>query len=162
MHQLQLLEEDSNVSYMIPYMKDEYPMDPMVAQFLESRPSWDTVLYVRDWMKENLPAHNEEAAGLKHYFSDGTYTRECPIPGGMFIVGKKHKKGHVTMLMYGDATIITPDGQERVIGPRVWVDDAGVQRAIYTHSDCLFVTVHTTSSTDIAEIENELIEEEQS
>jgi hypothetical protein len=62
--------------------------------------------------------------------------------------------------MYGDATIITPDGQERVVGPRVWVDDAGVQRAIYTHGDCLFVTVHATDSTDISEIERELIEGE--
>lgn len=160
MHQLQLLEEDDKVSYMIPYMNDAFPMAPVVAKFLQSRPTWDVILDVRDWMKENLPAHNEEAAGLRHYFSDGTYTRECPIPGGQFIVGKKHKKGHVTMLMYGDATIITPDSQERVKGPRVWVDEAGIQRAIYTHSDCLFVTVHTTNSTDINDIENELIEGE--
>ena len=161
MEQLQLLSNDDNVSFMLPYMKDEFPMSPEVAKFLQSYPTWDVIMDVKRWMEENLPVHNEKAAGLRHYFSDGTYTRECPIPGGQFIVGKKHKKGHVTMLMYGDATIITPDSQERVKGPRVWVDDAGVQRAIYTHSDCLFVTVHSTTLTDINEIERELIEGEE-
>lgn len=155
MQQLQLLEEDSNVSYMLPYMNDPYPMTPEVAKFLQSRPSWDVVLDVERWMRTNLPPY--EKGEPDHYFSDGTYTRCLTIPAGIFMIGKKHAKGHVTMLMSGDATIITEHGQERVRGPRVWVDDPGIKRAIYAHDDCVFVTVHATNKTSVEEIEKELI-----
>ena len=81
------------MSYMLPYQNDQFPMHPLVAEFLESRPTWDIIMEVKEWMHANLPVHNEEAAGLRHYFSDGTYTRECPIRGGQFIVGKNIRRG---------------------------------------------------------------------
>ena len=160
MNQLALLSEDTNVSYMLPYMNDAFPMDPQVAQFLESKPDWDTVLHIEQWIKDNLPAYTEGEPD--HYFADGTYTRCLKIKPGIFMVGKKHAKGHVTMLMKGDATIITAFGQERVQAPRVWVDEPGIKRCIYTHDHCVFVTVHATDKTDLAEIEKDLIIGEQS
>ena len=154
MNQLDIFEADDSVSYMLPYMNDQYPMDPLVAQFLHSRPDWGTILEIQDWMVENIPQEKRE---VDHYFSDGTYTRSAKIAGGRFIIGKRHAKGHVTMLLYGDATIITEQGQERVKGPRIWIDEPGIKRAIYTHAESLFVTVHATSATNVEDAEKDLI-----
>ena len=55
---------EANVSYMLPYQNDQFPMHPRVAEFLESRPTWDVVMEVKEWMHANMPVHNEEAAGL--------------------------------------------------------------------------------------------------
>ncbi len=154
MNQLELLP-NHNVSYMLPYMNDEFPMHPMVAEFLESRPSWEQMMEVQQWMQDNMPAPDEKI--VDHYFSEGTYTRSLAIPGGTLAIGKRHAKGHITMLMRGDVTIITEQGQERVRGPRVWVDGPGVKRAVYTHADSLWVTVHATDKTELSEIEAELI-----
>lgn len=146
---------EDTVNYMMPYMRDEYPMAPEVAQFLQSEPDWNTILHIQKWMVDNKMTDGLEEP--LHFLSDGTYTRALPIKGGQFVVGKRHRKGHVTILVRGDATIITEQGQERVRGPRIWVDEPGVKRALYTHADCIFVTVHATNATTLEDIEADLI-----
>lgn len=132
-------------------------MDPVVAKFLASYPTWDDVMEVQHWMEDNLPKPNEKEWQLDKYFSDGIYVRSLPVPAGSFIIGKRHAKGHVTMLAVGDATIITEDGQDRIKAPHIWIDAPGVKRAIYTHADCVFVTMHGTHTTDPDELERELV-----
>jgi hypothetical protein len=96
----------------------------------------------------------------KHYFADGMYARELFRPAGTTIVGKVHKKEHFYIVMYGDL-VIAGDGYKReVSGPAIFVSEPGTKRAVYAQTDALCVTVHRVSSTDLDEIEAEVVEED--
>lgn len=102
------------------------------------------------------------SASLRHHFAPGMYGRECPIPAGMVVVGKIHRHQHFTFLLSGEATINTDRGMERITGPHVWVSQEGAKRALLTHTDCVFFTVHLNpdDTTDLAVIEARTIEPE--
>lgn len=95
---------------------------------------------------------------LKHSFADGMYVREISIPAGVLLVGKIHRHSHPNFLMQGTVSVITEaGGQETLVAPCHMVSPAGTKRVVYTHSDCVWVTVHVTDSTDLDEIEDQVI-----
>lgn len=98
---------------------------------------------------EKVQALQNHLAGLpqvettvEHLFSPGMYVRRLPIPGGLVVVGKMHRHAHPVMLIKGEATINTDRGMERIAAPHVWISPPGAKRALITHTDCEFVTVH--------------------
>ncbi len=93
-----------------------------------------------------------------HHFAPGVYVRELAIPADTFVVGKLHRHDHIVMLIQGEATILTPDGViSHLKAPAIWLSKAGVKRALKTHSDAIFVTVHPTNETDLDAIEADVI-----
>ena len=94
---------------------------------------------------------------LKHSFADGLYAREIFNPQGELIVTKIHKVNHFYFLLKGDMSILTENGPMRIKAPHYGVTKAGTKRIIYTHEDCVFVTVHATKETDIGKIEDEVV-----
>jgi hypothetical protein len=85
------------------------------------------------------------------------YAREILLPAGLTIVGKIHKHAHLNMLMKGRVSVFTEKGREDFTGPLTMVSKAGTKRAVYAHEDTVWVTVHLTQSTDLDEIEDEII-----
>ena len=94
---------------------------------------------------------------VKHSFADGCYIREIFNPAGELLVTKIHKKEHPFFLMKGKMSILTEDGVKHVQEPHHGITKPGTKRIIYTHTDCVFVTVHATDKTDVDEIEKEVI-----
>ena len=93
----------------------------------------------------------------KHNFADGQYIREIFNPAGLFIVTKIHNKTHPFFLMQGEMSIFSQNGVERISAPYHGITEAGTKRAIYTHTECVFVTVHATDKLNIEDIEQEVI-----
>jgi hypothetical protein len=94
---------------------------------------------------------------VKHSFADGCYIREIFNPAGLLLVTKIHKKKHPFFLMKGEMSILTENGVEYIKGPHNGITIPGTKRIIYTHTDCIFITVHATENTDIQKIEEEVI-----
>ena len=94
---------------------------------------------------------------VKHSFADGCYIREIFNPAGELLVTKIHKKEHPFFLMKGKMSILTEDGVKHVEATHHGITKPGTKRIIYTHTDCVFVTVHATDKTDVDEIEKEVI-----
>lgn len=101
---------------------------------------------------EDLHAYNP----VKHEFADGCYIREIFNPAGQLLITKIHKKRHPFFLMKGKMSILTEKGISTIEGPYHGITEPGTKRAIYTHTDCVFVTVHATELTDVDEILNEV------
>ena len=102
----------------------------------------------------------EEASKInpvQHSFADGCYIRQIFNPAGQLIVTKIHKKKHPFFLMVGEMSVLTEEGVEYLKAPYFSVTEPGTKRFIYTHTDCIFVTVHATEETDIKKIEEEVI-----
>ena len=114
---------------------------------------------VRDkggWLSEE---DTKKLNPVKHSFADGCYIREIFNPAGELLVTKIHKKEHPFFLMKGKMSILTEDGVVHLEAPHHGITKPGTKRIIYTHEDCVFITVHATGKTDVAEIEKEVIAE---
>lgn len=99
----------------------------------------------------------QKANPVKHSFADGCYIREIFNPANELLVTKIHKKEHPFFLMKGSMSILTEDGVIRIEAPHSGITKVGTKRIIYTHTDCVFITVHATDKTDVKEIEKEVI-----
>lgn len=109
-----------------------------------------------------------DQTSLTHHFTPtdedygcSTYARELFMPKGMVIVGKLHKKAHLTFLMKGTMLVVSEDGgSKRLTGPMTFVSPAGVKRAFYIEEDSTLVCVHLTKETkeeDLDKVEDEVI-----
>ena len=98
-----------------------------------------------------------KANPVKHTFAGGCYIREIFNPANELLVTKIHKKEHPFFLLKGKMSIATEEGVKNIKAPYYGITKPGTKRVIYTHADCIFVTVHATNSTNIEEIEEEVI-----
>lgn len=113
-------------------------------------------------LQEELAKYPQIENNPVHYFADGMYGRELEIKGNSIVVGKIHRHEHLVMLMKGTVTINTDKGMETITGPKTWVSAPGTKRALYTHDDCVFFTVHLNpgNTRDLDVIEEDVIESE--
>jgi hypothetical protein len=54
-------------------------------------------------------------------------------------------------------SILTEEGIQHIRAPYQGITKPGTKRAIYTHEECVFITVHATDSTSIEDIEDEVV-----
>jgi hypothetical protein len=114
----------------------------------------ETVREKGGWLSEE---DTKKLNPVKHSFADGCYIREIFNPAGELLVTKIHKKEHPFFLMKGKMSILTEEGVKHIEAPHHGITQPGTKRIIYTHEDCVFITVHATDKTDIEEIEKEVI-----
>ena len=69
-----------------------------------------------------------------------------------------HKTDHINICC-GDITVTTPDGLKRFTGYHIIPALAGHKRAGTTHEDTVWSTICRTTKTELADIEDELVEE---
>ena len=98
-----------------------------------------------------------KANPVKHTFAGGCYIREIYNPAHELIITKIHKKEHPFFLMKGEMSILTEEGIQNIKAPYQGVTKPGTKRAIYTHEECIFITVHATENTTIEDVEDEVI-----
>jgi len=114
----------------------------------------------------------QEDQHLAHFFLDGLYIRSLFIPKGSLVVGKRHRKESINVVLNGKVSIYTDvDGKpvrqneapdiKKIIGPDIFVTKPNSKKMIYAHEDTLFCNVHQTASTNLIEIEKEVIIPEQ-
>jgi hypothetical protein len=91
----------------------------------------------------------------EHFIVPGLlYGRRTNVPAGATIISAVHKVPHITVALKGIASVMDENGEKRdVFAPQVFVTPAGVQRAIYAHTEVEWLTVHACQETDIEVIE---------
>jgi len=85
----------------------------------------------------------------KHYFAKGLYARELFMPKGSAVTGKIHVQEHLVVILYGDVTVTTDEGTERLVGPCTFVGKPGSKRALFMHEDTLWTAIHSTDETTV-------------
>lgn len=82
---------------------------------------------------------------IDHHFHAGMYARELTIKAGTLLTGRIHKFDHFDIMLSGDITVSTDDGQvKRLTGLNIMQGKAGKKRAGYAHSDTHWITFHST------------------
>lgn len=96
---------------------------------------------------------------LTHRFTPGLYVREIFMPKGALVISKIHKTEHPYAVLKGHAAVLTDTGQvEQIKAPFIGITKAGMRRVLFVHEDCVWATFHPTELTDLAEIEDRIIE----
>lgn len=94
---------------------------------------------------------------LQHFSIPGVYVRYGKIKAGCMLTGKVHKHLHMAMLVSGTLRYATATGADIVTGPKLMIEPAGTKRIGYAITDVVFMNIHGTDLTDVAEIEQELV-----
>lgn len=94
---------------------------------------------------------------LNHHFAAGVYAREVTIPAGSVVIGKLHRREHINILLKGEITVVTEEGQIRLKAPCTFVSPAFTKRAAFTHTEVVWTNLIATESTDPDEIERDVI-----
>ena len=94
----------------------------------------------------------------KHYYAEGTYTRELHIPKGTVLTGKIHRHSCINILLKGKIKVITEEDEYELEAPHVFVSGAGIKKAGFALEDTVWINVHPWNGEDeLDEIENKVI-----
>ena len=146
-------------------LKHTFSFDEMYDVALKKRENKEQFRANIMKVQENIENHPNGLTGeelekvnpLKHSFADGCYIREIYNPANELIITKIHKKEHPFFLMKGEMSILTETGIQHIKAPYQGITKPGTKRAIYTHEECTFITVHATNNTAIKDVEDEVV-----
>lgn len=93
----------------------------------------------------------------KHIFAPGVYAREVLLPAGSCVIGKIHRTEHLNIISKGRCTVNCLGDIMEIEGPFTFVSLPGVKKAVYSHTDVIWTTIHVTKETDIEKLEEEII-----
>lgn len=94
----------------------------------------------------------------EHFFANGMYCRKMSAAAGTLIVGKVHLQEHFFMVLSGELEVRSEQGNAHIKAGDVFVSQPGMKRVGLALTDVVVVNVHRTDSTDLDEIEREVIE----
>jgi len=94
----------------------------------------------------------------EHYFSEGMYCRKVFRKAGTLIVGKVHKKPHFFLCAKGEIIAWSEKGMRNLKAGDVIESLPGTKRVTLAVEDSIGITFHKTDKTDLNEIEQELVE----
>jgi len=114
---------------------------------------------VMEWIILNTMDNIADDLPLRHFIHGGVYAREMMIPKGVVLTGKIHLVDHIFTLSQGDLSVMTDDGIKRIQAPYTFEVRAGIKKIGFAHSDVICTTYHSTSLTNIEEIEKELFDD---
>ena len=97
-----------------------------------------------------------ESDSVTHQFCGGVYMRTMRVPAGTLIVGKKHAVAMWNILAQGKMSVYC-DGQISVHeAPAIIPGQVDQQKLGFAHTECLWINVTPTETTDVDEIERRI------
>jgi len=94
---------------------------------------------------------------VKHNFSKGVYVRELEIPKGTLIEGKRSREKCINMLIKGKMLVHDGTGIHEIEAPYIVEAQAFTKKVGFALEDSVWVNIHNTDSTDLDEIEKQVI-----
>lgn len=101
--------------------------------------------------------HEQTEVPLTHRFAPGLYIREGIMPKGHFILGHCHKTEHFNLALSGSASVMMDGVVHFIKAPALIKSAPGVRKIFFIHEDLHWATIHPTNTTDIAQLEEELV-----
>ena len=91
---------------------------------------------------------------VKSTMHGGMYAREITIPKGTFLTGAIYKFDHLDIMISGDITVTTDDGErKRFTGYNFFEGLSGKKRAGYAHEDTTWIGIHPVVGDDPEEVQ---------
>ena len=91
-------------------------------------------------LEEEIKAMPQVDIPAAHLFSGNIYARGILIPAGTVLTGRMYLDDHIDLMVYGDMTVTSDDGQKRISGFNLIEGKSGKKRAGYAHTDTFWIT----------------------
>lgn len=98
----------------------------------------------------------------EHFFVPGMYCRKVIHKAGVLVVGKVHKQPHFFVCISGEIAVWSENGTRVLKAGDVVESTPGTKRVAFALTDAIAMTVHKTDKTELDDIEDELIEPDES
>lgn len=109
-------------------------------------------------VEEKMLQAKQAEADVVHIFLGGVYIRQCFLPAGMLVVGKRHRHKTCNILLEGRVIVYAMNGETiEYVAPCIFESESFVKKLVYTLEDTIFTNIHPTALTDLKEIEKEFI-----
>lgn len=118
----------------------------------------DSINELQHCLAKQANAITRDDIVMHHRFEDGLYIRVMELPADTIGVGNKHKTNHVFALLEGKCTMVSVDGIIELEAPFVSFGGKGIQRVCFSDTKCVMMNIHKTNTTDLHELEKELVE----
>lgn len=114
---------------------------------------------VKEAAKANEKSEIGEGCEYEHTFTNGIYVRKMFIPKGLLIVTKVHKTQHPYFILQGDVSVYLEGIVVRLQAPYSGITEPGTQRALFTHEDTIWITVHSNldNCKDVEKISKDVV-----
>lgn len=100
--------------------------------------------------ENELLKHEQVEIPVVQYFCNGVYLRQIKIPAGTLLTGKIHKFPCLSIIAEGEIEVVTDQGPKHIKAPCVIESPAGVKRAGYAITDCVWITAHPWNGTELS------------
>lgn len=100
-------------------------------------------------IKNGLMALPQAELPTTHYFADGVYLRAVFRKKGVVIVGHKHRKEHLYIVLQGRVRV----GKNEYPAGSIVVVEAGTQKAVIAMEDSLCATIHRLDNPEERDLE---------
>ena len=140
-------------------MNDVIPHEnkELLAQILGEVQNREYIDVVRDIQQQIADQAELIDVPVDHHFAPGVYMRQMDAAAGTLVVSKMHRTEHFIFFLKGSCSVLTEDGVELIKAPCVLRTMPGTKRIGYFHEDTSCITIHPTGSTDLKEIEKQVI-----
>jgi len=91
-------------------------------------------------LEDKLATYPQVEIPVIHRYSGGIYSREITIPAGVILTGKIYMDDHFDVMVYGDVTVSSDDGEKRLNGFHIFPGAQGKKRAGFTHEETRWIT----------------------
>lgn len=110
-----------------------------------------------DVLLAHLTAMPQVEIPLEHFFAKGLYARQGVIKKGTLLIGAIKKISHLNIIISGDISIFTEEGEHRITGPTTMVSAPGTKRVGYAHEDTVWTTIIATTETEVEKAEEQVL-----
>lgn len=94
---------------------------------------------------------------VEHYFARGVYARTAFLRKGSASTGRIHKFSQINVVLSGDISVLTENGEIRLRAGAVVVSPPGTKRLVFAHEDTVWMTILGTHESDVKKIEAEFL-----
>lgn len=96
---------------------------------------------------------------VTHRFTPGLYVREIFMPKGTVLTSRTHKTEHPFVISKGKLRCFDErGGWQQLEAPHTGITKPGTRRLLFIESDTIWTTFHPTNTTDLLELDAELLE----
>lgn len=95
--------------------------------------------------------------GVVHHFSAGLYAKQMTLPAKHFAVSHAHAYDHLSVLAKGSVTVEVDGVRAEYTAPACINILAGKHHTITAHEDSVWLCIHATDKTDVADMDEVLI-----
>lgn len=121
-------------------------------------PDIQTVADLEEIERAMLQSPQQVEVKVAHHFAEDVYVREAILPKGAIILGHAHRKECLNICLTGALMLRIGNELVKVVAPCIFKSPPGIRKIAYTLEETRWLNVHPTSETDLAKLEESLID----